>query len=178
VRNPFSRGPKPPADVVGRAALGRGDAVLASARTAEGGWLLGTREALVVVSAGGTVRIPWEQVETADWDRDDERLRVVEVGEFGIERPVHVFTLADPARLLQMIRERVTASVVLQRRVVVSGKRGLNVVGRRAPRGDGEISWACEFDLGVDPSDPTVRAAAEEGLRAAQAEVGTERRPI
>ena len=178
MRNPFSRGPKPPADVVARAALGRGDTVLASARTADDTWLLGTRTALVVVLDEGTVRIPWEQVETADWDRDEELLRVAEVGEFGVERPVHVFTLSDPVRLLQMIRERVTASVVLQRRVVVSGRRGLSVVGRRAPRGDGEISWAYEFDRGVDPSDPAVRAAAEEGLRAAQAEVGSEGQPI
>ena len=41
-----------------------------------------------------TVR--WEQVETADWDRDEDRLRVAEVGEFGQPRPAHEFTLADP----------------------------------------------------------------------------------
>jgi hypothetical protein len=164
--------------VVQRAALGPGDAVLAWGHSEDGPWLLGTREALVVVLEDDSVRIPWEQVETADWDRDEERLRVAEVGDFGVERPVHVFTLSDPARLLQLIRERVTASVVMQRRVVVSGTRGVVVVGRRAPRGDGEITWAYEFDPGVDPSDPVVREASAAGLRAAQAEVGSEGRPI
>ncbi len=178
MRNPFSRGPKPPAAVLERAALDRGDTLLAWADAEDGTWLLGTRQALVVVRPDSTVRIPWEQVETADWDRDEERLRVTEVGEYGVERPVHVFSLTDPSRLLQMVRERVTASVVLQRRVLVSGKRGLNVVGRRAPQGDGGITWAYEFDAGVEPADPAVREAAEAGLRAAQAEVGSEGQPI
>jgi hypothetical protein len=178
VRNPFSRGARPPADVVQRAALERGDAVLAWAQASDGVWLLGSRSALVLVSDERTVRIPWEQVENADWERDDERLRVVEVGEYGVERPVHVFTLPEPSRLLQLVRERVTASVVMQRRVLVSEKRGLRVVGRRAPGGDGEIRWSYELDPGVDFDDPIVRVAAEAGLRAAQDEVGSEGRPI
>jgi len=178
VRNPFSRGAKPPADVLERAGIERGEGVLASAQSTEGVWLLGTRSALTLVSGTGVVRIPWEQVENADWERDDERLRVVEVGEFGQERPVHVLTLSDPTRLLQLVRERVTASIVLQRRVLTSGKRGLRVVGRRAPNGDGPISWSYELDHGVDPSDPVVRLAAEAGLREAQAELGSEHRPI
>ena len=65
-----------------------------------------------------------ERVETADWDRDEERLRVAEVGEFGHVRPVHTFTVTDPGRLLQMVRERVTASVLVQRRVTVEGRTG------------------------------------------------------
>ena len=50
-----------------------------------------------------------------------------------------------------MVRERVTASVVLQRRVVVRGKQGLFVVARRAPNGDGAITWAYELDAGSTP---------------------------
>jgi hypothetical protein len=148
--------------------------------------LLGTREGLVVVppatavsvESGSATRIPWEQVETADWDRDEERLRVAEVGEFGQVRPVHEFGITEPGRLLQLVRERVTASVLLQRRVVVQGRRGLWVVARRSPHRDGEISWAYEYDVGVDPDDPVVRLAAERGLRDAAEEVGAAVDPI
>jgi hypothetical protein len=72
-----------------------------------------------------------------------------------------------------MVRERVTASVLLQRRVVVRGRSGLTVIARRAPRGPGDITWAYDFDPGVDPADPLVAQAAEEGLRAAQEELGS-----
>jgi hypothetical protein len=160
-----------------RAGLARGEKVLARARAEDGAWLLGTRDALVVVPPGPDdgsrpLRIPWERVETADWAREDERLRVVEVGAFGRPRPVHSFSVPDPGTLLPMVRERVTASVLLQRRVVVTGKKGLRVVARRPPRGRGTTTWAYTFDPGVNPEDPAVQRAAAEGLRAAQDELG------
>jgi hypothetical protein len=54
----------------------------------------------------------------------------------------------------------------------VQGKRGLLVIARRSPAGGGELTWAYEFDRGVDPDDPAVRRAAEAGLRAARSEIG------
>ena len=97
---------------------------------------------------------------------------VSEVGEFGRVRPRHVFEVSEPRLLLELVRERVTASVVLQRRVTTAGKRGLQVIARRSPVGGGEILWAYLFDVGVDPEDPAVMAAAEAGLDAARAELG------
>jgi dipeptidyl aminopeptidase/acylaminoacyl peptidase len=150
---------------------------LAFAETTDGSWLVATRDALYVVDAGESAvigtRIPWEQVEGADWDRDGSRLRVTEIGRFGEPRPSYVFTLPDlePASLLQLIRERVTASVVLQRGQVVTGKRGLKVIGRRSPSG-GPITWMHEYDEGVDPDDPAVAEAAETLLQQARADVG------
>jgi len=166
-----------PEDVLGRVDLA-GRRVLAHAQASDGTWLLGTREALIVVRPFDTVRLAWEDIETADWERDGDRLRVAEVGTFGETRPVHVFTVPEPGLMLQLIRERVTASVLLQRRVVVSGKRGLMVIARRAPTGRGEITWAFEFDEDVDPDDPAVREAAERGLRSAQDELGEGPQPI
>lgn len=175
-RSPFKRSAGVPADLVGALSLSKGEKVLAATVTRDGTWLVGTRDALLVVAADPSpepvVRIPWQLVERADWDRDAERLRVLEVGQFGAVRPSYDFEIEDPGLLLQLIRERVTASVVLQRRVLVNGKRGLFVVARRPPRGSGEITWAYEFDESVDPADPVVMAAAERGLRAAAEELG------
>jgi hypothetical protein len=178
VRRLIRRGAPVPRDVSERAGLGRGDRVLASASTTDGAWLLGTRDALVVVEPAETIRIPWERVETADWDRDADRLRVSEVADFGQVRPVHQYAVPDPGLLLPMVRERVTASVLLQRRVEVSGRRGLKVIARRPPRGNGEVTWAYDFDEGVDPEDPAVQEAAARGLRQAQDELGPGHQPI
>jgi hypothetical protein len=151
---------------------------LAAAETVDGTWLVGTRVELVLIApAGGPgpveTRIPWERVEGADWDRDTSRLRVTEIGRYGEPRPSYSFTLPEeePALLLQLIRERVTASIVLQRGHVVADKRGFKVVGRRAPTG-GPISWMFEYDEGVDPDDPEVAEAAEALLRRAREDVG------
>lgn len=173
MRRLFTRESAAPAEVVTRAALARGERVLAAAQAEDGTWLMATRASLVLApEADPVTAIPWQQVEAADWSRDDDRLRVSEVGEFGQERPSYEFTLTDPGKLLAVIRERVTASVVLQRHVELAGGAGLFVVARRAPTGGDEITWSYEYDAGVDPDDPQVRIAAQRGLRAAAEELG------
>jgi len=145
-----------------------GERVLAHATT-EAGVVAGTRSALYLPDG---VRIPWEQVEAADWDLDSETLRVSEVGSWGEPRPTHSVVLTDPGRLLELVRERVTASVVLQRHVPIRGRRGLRVIARRAPAGEREVSWLFEYDEGIDPEDPFVEHAAQEALAAARDELG------
>jgi hypothetical protein len=144
--------------------------LLAWAQAGDGTWLGGTAAALYL----GATRIPWIEIEAADWDRDTEQLRVSEVGEWGRVRPRHQFDLADPGRLLELIRERVTASVVLQRHEAVHGRRGVRVVGRRDPAGAGssEVRWFFSYDEGIDPADPEVAIQAESLLAAAKSDLG------
>jgi hypothetical protein len=151
-----------------------GEKVLAWAESSSGEVVAGTRDALYVASSGSQIetRLPWEQVEAADWDRDTSRLRISEVGSWGQERPEHTLTIEEPGRLLELVRERVTASVVLQRHVPLTGRRGMRVIARRAPRGDRPLAWFYEYDEGVDPDDPEVQRAATAALAAARDEVG------
>jgi hypothetical protein len=155
----------------------RGEKLLAHATAAEGR-VGGSRDALYVVRplGGGaleeTVRIPWEDVQSADWDQESSTLHVIEVGTWGETRPEYHLTLEEPGLLLQLVRERVTASVVLQRHVPIEGRRGVRVIARRAPNGRQPVQWIYEYDEGVDPADPVVRAAAAEALESARADVG------
>ena len=169
----FPRSGRVPADVLARAALPRGEKALAEAQAADGSWLLGTRRSLVLLPPGRVVHLPWEQVEDAAWDQDTGRLRVIGVGSYGEPRPSYAFTLEDPALLLQLIRERVTASIVLQRRVPVRGKQGVTVIARRSPVG-GPVEWMHAYDPGLDPDDPEVVAVADLALAQARAELGDE----
>ena len=156
------RRPAPPVEVAA------GEKVLAWA-SSEAGPVAGTRSALYLP---GAVRIPWEQVEAADWDLDSETLKVTEVGTWGEPRPIHSFVLSDPSRLLQLVRERVTASVLLQRHVPIRGRLGVRIIARRATTGARELTWLFEYDEGVDPDDPFVEHAAQEALAAARGELG------
>lgn len=164
------RGTPVPAEVLASAGLPAGEKVLASAATRDGGWVLGTRRFLVLVDAEAR-QIPWELVEDANWDQEESRLRVTEIADFGSPRPSYTLVLAEPGLLLQLVRERVTASIVIQRRVPVRGKLGLTVIGRRSPTG-GPVAWMHAYDAGLDPVDPEVEAVAAAALRGAQAEVG------
>jgi hypothetical protein len=156
-----------------------GERVLAWAEAAEG-VVAGTRDALYLRVGGSSsssaepvvTRIAWETVEAADWDRETSVLRFSEVGTWGEARPEHRLTIEEPGRLLELVRERVTASVVLQRHVTVAGRRGLRVIARRAPSGSGRVQWVYEYDEGLDPDDPVVREVARATLQAMRSEVG------
>lgn len=168
------RRPAPPSGLV----VASGEKVLAWCESTDGRVVAGTRDACYL--AGGAAgadgasarRVPWEQVETADWDGDSDTFRLTEVGSWGEPRPSHELVLEEPGPLLELVRERVTASVVLQRHVPVAGRRGVRVIARRAPSGREPLLWVYEFDEGVDPDDPEVRTAAREALARLQAEVG------
>ncbi|MFD1248207.1 hypothetical protein ACFQ3F_10455 [Nocardioides ginsengisoli] len=150
--------------------VGPGERLLAWApvRDASGEHLVGgSRDALYLPE-----RIPWEQVASADWDLDSETLHVVEVGRFGEPAPVHTLHLDDAGRLLQLVRERVTASIVVQRHVPVTGRRSVRILARRAPGTHGDLAWFVEYDEGLDPADPAVDAVVQEALAAARADVG------
>ncbi|MCH1868471.1 hypothetical protein [Nocardioides sp. CFH 31398] len=147
-----------------------GERVLAWARTIDGEVVAGTRDALHLP---GDRRLPWERVETADWDEESGTLHVVEVGD-PATRGEHRYVLEDVGLLLSLVRERVTASIVLQRHVAVRGRRGFFVIARRAPAGEREVTWALRHDAGVDPADPEVRRAAADALERARGDIGAD----
>ncbi|NYD59438.1 hypothetical protein BKA08_003676 [Nocardioides marinisabuli] len=132
----------------------------------------GSRDALYLRRGQAPVRrLPWEQVEAADWDAETDTLRVSEVGSWGEQRVEHELVLHEATRLLELVRERVTASMVYQHQVSLGPRRGLRVVARRAPSGREPVRWFYEYDEGVDPADPAVREAAEQALALARQQV-------
>jgi hypothetical protein len=142
-----------------------GERVLASATlVGSEDEIAGTREALYVRGR----RLPWETVHDASWDQDSSMLTVTEMGP---ERPVHRLAVDNPVRLLQLVRERVTASVVLDR-VVPLPRGSARVVARRAGGGAREISWFVEYDALADPEDPAVVTLVSAALDSARDDLG------
>ena len=159
---------RPPADVVSRAALSPGERVLAWAESER--WLLGTRAALYLVGQDEVERIAWESVESARWDRESGLFHLTSRADWGDVKPSLAAHVDDADRLLQLVRERVTASIVMQRRVPVFGTHGFTIHARRPPTG-GAVAWFVEYDAGVRPDDPDVAARVAAGLADAQAEL-------
>jgi hypothetical protein len=151
--------------------LARGERLLAWAEAEGGAVVGGTRDALYLPDREPS-RLPWEEIATADWDADERVFHLRETGSFGRPQPEHRLTLEDPDRLLALVRERVTASIVVQRHVPVRGRLGVRVLGRRAPSGQGAIAWFVDYDRGLDPADPDVATVVDEALAAARGDVG------
>ncbi|MGH3357006.1 MAG: hypothetical protein ACRDOJ_13995 [Nocardioidaceae bacterium] len=161
-----------PAVVVRSLGLEPGESVRASAQDSEGRWYAGTERALIVPEGDHFRRVPWETIERAGWDRDSEHLVVVETAEFGRQQPTHRASLEAEGRLLELLRERVTASIVVTHFEPVEGKRGITVSARRSPHTDAELVWTVLVDKGLDADSPPVREAAKRGLAAARSEIG------
>ncbi len=162
---------KLPSDVTRQLGLQPGERPLAWAVGTDGSWYVGTDRALHVPNDDGWRRLGWETVERAEWHRDTEQLAVVEVAGFGEPERRTEVSIDDPGQLLELVRERVTKSVVVTVYAPVQGRRGLSVVGRRAPAGDGPVSWSWVLAEGLDPRDPLVEEVAARTLREAQAEL-------
>ena len=152
--------------------MSRGEPALAAAQDRDGRWYVGTGLALLVPNSDGWSRLPWETIERATWDREHEQLVVVETADFGHTEPTHRAALPQPEHLLELIRERVTASIVVTVFEPVQGKRGITVAGRRSPHSDAELVWSVVVDVGLDEQAAPVRAAAQRALAAAQSEIG------
>jgi hypothetical protein len=160
-----------PSDVRAQLSLDHRERALAWANDRSGRWYVGTDRALHLANGDGFRRIGWEQVERADWQRDTSTLSVVEVSPWGEPEPRTDIEVDDPGQLLELLRERVTKSVVVTIFARVRGRAGLSVVGRRSPVGDGPIVWSYLLAEGLDPADPEVVDVAERTLQEAEQEL-------
>ncbi|HQR79232.1 MAG TPA: hypothetical protein PLT68_03315 [Actinomycetota bacterium] len=146
----------PPAEVV--AAL-PGERPLAWALAPEG-WAVASARRLVLP---GRDPLGWEDVVRAAWDEPVLELHLP-------DGQLHL-TLDDPGGLPEVVRERVTASVVVQHHVLLRGDRGVRIVARRPPGGS-EVTWRVTFDSGLDHRDPQLRAEADRALAELRSSLG------
>jgi hypothetical protein len=171
-----------PAGVRARLHLADGERTLAWALAVDGSWLVGTDRALHLALPqghggdsqrhGGDFRaVPWEEIERADWSSETEQLAVVEVTTWGQPEKRIEISLEQPGQLLELVRERVTKSVVINVYAPVRGRRGLSVIGRRSPSGEGQVTWAYVLAAGLDPDDPQVQEVASRTLSDAETEL-------
>ncbi len=140
--------------------------LLAWGSTLGGAFVVASNLALYLPDVAGATRVPYETVQTASWD--DPVLNVVLVGEGGRHRLVR---LEETGELPAVVRERVTSTVLVTERVVLSGAAGALVIARRPPESD-DVLWQVVFDAGLDAGDPRLRADAADAVARVRASTG------
>ncbi|WP_166354935.1 hypothetical protein [Phytoactinopolyspora limicola] len=145
------------------AGLESGERVLASA-TGPDGQVAATDRRLIWPA--GSIR--WFEVERASWNSDDEVLDVVPVRASDHAARYRV-AITEPGRLVDVVREQVTGSVVISRHVPLAGTRGVRVSGRRTP--DGGLVWQAVLDAGIDVDDAETRAQLDTVIAQIRGEV-------
>ena len=164
-------GDRLPAEVRRSLRLTRGERILAWAPgEATGALLVATDRALHgrgwPVALAVPERLAWHAIQRASWE--EPTLEIVPVGRDASTIRVD---LADPGTLPAAVRDRVTASVVVQERLELSAGRGARAVARR-DSDTGEVRWAVTFDAGLDPSDSALRGEADAALARMRSALG------
>ncbi|MBC6463630.1 hypothetical protein HKK72_38215 [Actinomadura sp. HBU206391] len=150
----------------------RGERVLAHAPTRGGSYVVATSTALylpVARAEGETelrfLRLPWDRIGHASWK--DGWLHVHEPN----GAADHHVRLTEPGSMPETVRERVTATVVMdQQSRLPSGER-VRIVGRRPVEGT-ELRWSFVFEAGLDSDDPGLRDQAERLLEDLRRQTG------
>ncbi|MGI3786219.1 MAG: hypothetical protein ACRYG2_36200 [Janthinobacterium lividum] len=125
-----------------------------------------------VLSLGGETQgwhhLGWHEIEHGGWNAESRSLSWTLYG--GRRGRVE---LAEPARLPELFRERVAASIAVERFVPIRGERGVTVTARRDLGAAGTLSWHSTLTRGLSGNGAGV---AEEIARAEaelQSEYGT-----
>jgi hypothetical protein len=130
----------------------------------EGGHVIGSAAALSYgVSdsweSDGWTHVGWHEIERGGWNAETGTLSW---SMYGGRRGR--LALSGPGRLPELFRERVAASIVVERFVPISGDRGVVVNGRRNLAGPAEISWHATLGRGLTWRTPGLRDAVETAM--------------
>jgi hypothetical protein len=145
--------------------------LLAVARAVGGGLAVATDRALYHQDGRSWARLGWEQVDRARWDGQRQALALT-----GLPPAVAAHTLLRldcPWDLPAVASERVAWARLVDQRVGLNGRAGARVIARRAP-GQRSVTWLVILDHGLDPADPTVRAAVQSALTNLRAVTGAD----
>lgn len=138
--------------------------VLAWAHISEG-VCIGTPSHLSYGNTTHWSHVGWHEIERGGWNAETAKLRWTDY-----DHHQGFVELSDPARLPELFRERVAASIVLEKFVPVLAS-GVTIVGRRelgSP--EAPIIWHTTLGRGLSWDTDGVQSAVDKALAQSQAE--------
>lgn len=120
------------------------------------------------VPTGSWRHVGWHEIEHGGWNAESRSLSWTLYG--GRRGRVG---LREPGRLPELFRERVAASIVVERFVPIRGERGVTVTARRDLGGSGAITWHSTLTRGLTWSTPGVSEEAARASAELQSEYGS-----
>jgi len=120
--------------------------------------------AFAILSVGGLAigtaaefrHLGWHEIERGGWDVERTRL----IWKLYDAPPEHL-ELTEPGRVPEVFRERVAASIAVERFVPLTGERGVVVTARRELTGNGPPEWHATLTRGLRWDTPGVPEAVE-----------------
>lgn len=144
---------------------GRQTRVLAWGTTADG-FSVASPAALSWGDTDSWTHLGWHEIERGGWDGESGHLTWSLYG--GDQGDVR---LTEPGRLPEVFRERVSASIVLEKFVPLFANRGVLISGRRnLGDPDVQITWNTTLGRGLSWQTDGVQTAVDEAIRLVRTE--------
>lgn len=144
---------------------GRQVRILAWASTSDG-FALASPSVLSYGDESGWDHLGWHEIERGGWDEETGMLTWSLYGGGTGE-----VSLTDPGRLPEVFRERVSASIVMEKLVPIRNGRGVLISGRRdLANGDDAITWNSTLQRGLTWQMEGVQAATEHAIAQVRSE--------
>lgn len=146
------------------AAQGGGSTRILAWATTPDGYAVGGPETLSHGNGADWQTVGWHQIERGGWNAELGQLTWTELAAPGESGRRGAVELVDAGRLPELFRERVAATIAVERFVPLSGSRGVVVTARRHLGPDRALSWHGSLTGGLSWSADGVPEAVERAI--------------
>ena len=148
---------------------GRPARILAWAKTSTG-YCIASLTTLSYGDEEGWTHIGWHEIEHGSWNSELRTLSWVLHTAPGKPSPRGSLELVEPARLPDLFRERIMASIAVEKFVPLVGERGVTITARRDLGSSGTVVWHSTLTRGLSWQTDGVPAAVDQAMEQVKAE--------
>ena len=148
---------------------GRPSRILAWAKTSTG-YCIASPTSLSYGDETGWTHVGWYEIERGSWNAELHRLSWVLHAAPGKPLPRGSLELVQPGRLPDLFRERILASIAVERFVPLVGERGVTITARRNLGGSGTVIWHSTLTQGLSWQTDGIPAAVDQAIEQVKAE--------
>ena len=118
----------------------------------------------------GWEHVGWHEIERGGWNAELQKLSWVRYADPG-EAPTRCSVeLTEPGRFPELFRERISATIAVERFVPLAGERGVIIAARRDLGASGAVSWHGTLTRGLNWQTAGVQAAVDQAMEQVRAE--------
>jgi hypothetical protein len=148
---------------------GRTARILAWATTSTG-FCIASPATLSYGDEKGWKHVGWHEIERGAWNAELRKLTWALHAVPGKPSPRGSLELVEPGRLPELFRERILATIAIEKFVPLMGDRGVTISARRDLGGSGAIAWHSTLTRGLSWQTAGVRAAVDQAMEQVRTE--------
>jgi hypothetical protein len=114
--------------------------------------------------------VGWHEIERGAWNAELRKLTWALHAAPGEPSPRGSLELVEPGRVPELFRERIVATIAIEKFVPLVGERGVTITARRDLGGTGAVAWHGTLTRGLNWQTAGVRAAVDQAMEQVRTE--------